>query len=548
MTRRDFFHRSLLGAGAATAAGFAQAGFSADVFPLGVASGDPKTDGATLWTKVDPEALVNPPDRIVVEYQIGLDPSFPGGGFLSGEISAAAARDYTAKINLRSELLRPFFAYYYRFRVGDDFSAVGRFKTLPAPGQWIPNLRIGFLSCQDYSSGYYAAMQRLAEENVDYIVHLGDYIYETVGDPFFQQGQVRPVGELPSGGSRAVSLEDYRFLYRTYRSDPSLQALHQSAAVIQIWDDHEFQNDSYQEFHPDNNPNPTEPQPELRKAANRAWAEYAPTALNFELTQGPLDFQIYRSFEIGDLVKVVATDERLYRDGPPCGLQRVQRQFNQGCPEREAPDRTMLGIPQRDWFLGQMNDSGSVWNIWANEMLAMPFKLGYGQPTYFSLDHWDGYPAEREIIMNGLLDVQNVAAITGDLHSFMAGHLQTDASNISSPRVGVEFMGGSITSSNFADILASADGDAVTAANAPIAKDQLEAAFPDGLLELVVRLNNPNIEFFNSSRHGYGLLDIRRWSMRCQFKSVASIADPASPAQTFGDFTVLRNSPQIFKV
>ncbi len=157
----------------------------------------------------------------MVEYQLAIDPTFPGGGFLSGEITAAESRDYTAKVNLRSELLWPFFTYYYRFRVGDAFSPVGRFKTLPRPGQWIPRLRIGFLSCQDYSNGYYAALQRLAEENVDYVVHLGDYIYETVGDPFFQQSQVRPVGELPSGGVRATTLDDYRFLYRTYRSDPS---------------------------------------------------------------------------------------------------------------------------------------------------------------------------------------------------------------------------------------------------------------------------------------------------------------------------------------
>jgi len=547
MTRRDFFHRSLLGSGAVALGDFARAGFSSPVFPLGVASGDPRTNGATLWTKVDPEAIANPPDRIVVEFQVAIDPTFPGGGFLSGQISAAAARDYTAKVNLRSDLLLPFFTYYYRFRVGDSFSPVGRFKTLPRPGQWIPNLRIGFLSCQDYSNGYYAALQRLAEENVDYVVHLGDYIYETVGDPFFQQFQVRPVGELPSGGTRATTLEDYRFLYRTYRSDPSLQALHQSAAFIQLWDDHEFQNDSFREFHPDNTADPTQPQPELRKAANRAWAEYAPTAVNFELSQGPLDFEIYRSFEIGDLVKIVATDERLYRDGPPCGFEQANRQFTPGCPAREAPERTMLGVPQRDWFLGQMGDSNAVWNIWANEMLAMPLKIGYDQPTYFTLDHWDGYPAEREIIMNALLGVQNVAAITGDLHSFIAGHMQTDASNIFSPRAGVEFMGGSATSSNFADILASTTGDSVTAANAPIAKEQLETAFPDGLVELLVRLNNPHIEFFNSSRHGYGLLDIQRWSMRCQFKSVNSVADPGSLVQTFGDFTVLRNRPQIFQ-
>lgn len=546
MTRRGFLHRSLLGAGSVAFGDLAEAGAGSPVFPLGVASGDPKTDGATLWTRINPEAVTNPSGRISVEYQIGLDPAFPAGGFLSGQITAAESRDYTAKVNLRSELLRPFFTYYYRFRVGDSFSPVGRFKTLPAPGQWIRNLRVGFLSCQDYSNGYYAALQRLAEESVDYVIHLGDYIYETVGDPFFQQGQVRPVGELPSGGDRATTLDDYRFLYRTYRSDPSLQALHQSAAFIQIWDDHEFQNDSFREFHPDNTADPTQPQSELRKAANRAWAEYAPTALNFELSQGPLDFQIYRSFEIGDLVKVVATDERLYRDGPPCGVERLDRQLTKGCSAREVPDRTMLGVAQKDWFLGQMGDSGSVWNIWANAMLAMPFKIGYEAPTYLSLDHWDGYPAERTAVMTDLLEVQNVVAITGDMHSFVAGHLQTDAASLFSPRAGVEFMGGSVTSSNFADILGLSRENAVTAANAPIAKEQLEAAFPDGLFELLVRANNPHIEYFNSSQHGYGLLDIQRWSMRCRFKSVASIANPASAATTLADFTVLRNRPQIF--
>lgn len=545
ISRRHFLQRSLAGAGVLSLPQGLLADPPSPVFPLGVASADPQPNGVTLWTKVDPEAVPGAGAAIPLEYQIGLDPSFPIGGLVKGFVEARESSDYTAKITVQNPALWPFFQYYYRFRQGDNWSPVGRFKTLPAPGQWIPSLRLGFLSCQDYTNGYFTALQALAVENVDYVIHLGDYIYESVGDPRFQQSQIRPIGALPSGGDVVQTLEDYRFLYRTYRRDPSLRALHQSAAFIQIWDDHEFQNDSFREFHPDNTSDPTQPQPELRKAANQAWSEYTATPIAFDPNQGPLDFQIYRRFDFGDLARLVATDERLYRDGPPCGFEDLQRQITFGCPEVSRPDRTMLGATQRSWFLDQMNNSGAIWNVWANEVLVMPLKLGYGDPLLLTLDGWDGYPAERHALMAGLQNVQNLAAITGDLHSFIAGHLYTDFDNIFSPRVGVEIMGGSACSANFADILAAPSNQSPP--NAPVGKSQLDAAFPDGLVELLVRLNNPHIEYFNSSRHGYGVVDLGRWSMRCKLRAVASVTQPTAAVETIADFTVLKDWKQLLR-
>lgn len=512
------------------------------VFTLGAASGDPAPNGIVLWTRINPKAVFRSRFDGVV-WEIATTPTFEGTQVLRGGARFSPDSDNTLKIPVQHSALSPFTTYYYRFIYNGTSSRVCRFKTLPAPGAFTPRIRIAYVSCQDYTNGYYTALAHLANEDVDYVVHLGDYIYESIGDPRFQGAQVRLIPDLPSGGRVAASLEDYRALYRTYRSDPNLQAAHERFAFIQIWDDHEFQNDSWQSYHPDNNPNPLEPRPLLRQQANQAWAEYTPANVAFDPFRGPLEsIQLYRSFAFGDLMELVATDERLYRDGPPCGLGDLNRQAAFSCPERERSTRTMLGVTQREWFVEKIRGSRSTWKIWANEMMAMQLKILNLGPSgiYATLDQWDGYPAERAQILNQIAGTNNFVAITGDIHSYLAGYLKTDFEQWFSWPVGVEFVGGSVSSANFLELLTSP----TPLTSEPVAKNSVAA--PPDALEGFVRANNPHIQFFNSSVHGYVLLDLNHLSLTCTMKQVSTVREPVASCSVLRSFVVLRDLPLLF--
>jgi alkaline phosphatase D len=181
-------------------------------------------------------------------------------------------------------------------------SRTGRFKTLPRLSDTLPALKIGFIARQDYGNGYYTALAHLAQEDVDYVIHLGDYVYESVASNF-QGNPARQVPPLPSGNITAADINDYRHLYKVYRSDPNQQAAHERFAYKQLWDDHEFANDSHQDFHPDNNVasnTPDTPQPSLRKAANQAWSEYGLADVPFNASgDWETSIQVYRKFSFG---------------------------------------------------------------------------------------------------------------------------------------------------------------------------------------------------------------------------------------------------------
>jgi len=411
-------------------------------FPQSVASGDPAPEGIVLWTR----ALPAPRDRdgsVRVGYRIALDDERSdtdafSSPVLSGVAQTSPGRDFTVKVQVRDERLRPGTKYRCRFYIDGKRSRSGRFKTLPEWGADVGSARFGYISCQDYTNGYYTALYHLEGENdLDLIVHLGDYIYETMAEDNFQGGgpeerQIDPA-KLGSGtNGEADTLADYRFLYRKYKTDPNLQALHEKYAFITIWDDHEFANDGYRSFAPDSADSPRRADAARRAAANRAWAEFTATGVPYNADKGPLEeIRIYRTFDVGNLMSLVLTDERLYRDGPPCGFDTFDRVFTPGCGDEESEGRTMLGERQKRWFLDEIIGSNRRWKIWGNETMFMQFKIanaylagGADQifPTvpqapgdgdlettdgvYVNLDQWDGFQAERREISQAILEAK----------------------------------------------------------------------------------------------------------------------------------------------
>jgi alkaline phosphatase D len=489
----------------------------AEVFAWGVAAGDPAPDGVILWTRV----RGSPTAPVRVAWKVARDPQMRDV-LATGDAPASGDTDWTVRVRVREPALRPATTYWYRFAALGSSSRTGRFRTLPDPDQPLDRLRLGYISCQDHTSGRFHALRLLADEDIDYVVHLGDYIYESVSDPSFQQRGPRDRRlRLPGGRSRAETLDDYRWLYRTYRQDPDLQRLHERFAVIPIWDDHEFANDCYGVHDIDTLDEDANADPARRSAASRAWAEYQPADVSFDPAADPRDqIRIYRHFVFGDLAELVLTDERLYRDGPPCGLERAQRYATLGCPAQHDPERTMLGRTQRQWLLERLTTSTRRWKLWGNETMVLPFRLPAWlarrlhphegavpmmTDVYVSLDQWDGYTAERALLADRLADVDDLVVLTGDLHSFIVGTLRADDDR----DVATCLMVGSVTSANLAEMIASR-----TLPSIPLPLTRL------------IRGANPHLSYVNSSAHGYNVLDITADRLRCDMVAVSGVRAP----------------------
>ncbi len=465
-------------------------------FPQSVASGDPKPDGAVLWARVvpgsaDDVASVTGAGSFTVKLSIS---SAAGNAALLGTTTAlTGTADATADVpvyefydhTLRHRIsgLQPATVYYYQFTAGDSRSRVGRFQTAPAVETDNSALSFAFISCQDWSVNHWAGMDALAQENIDFVVHLGDYIYEAVGADY-QAGGVEaahgalalPNGTtLPGGGKYATTLSDYRYLYKRYRTDRRLQNLHERFAFVAVWDDHEFSDDCWQDretydngtFNATTQVGDNTAQTSRRLSANQAWFEAMPADISFTLDPGAgiTGIRIYRDLKFGKLLHLVMTDERLYRadhlipeaapsplTGQPVGSIGARYMVPQ--PTLAAveaaklgagaalPDPlalvSILGGAQRQWWVQTMTTSTALWKVWGNEVSLLRMGIDGNKipaaPAAFkakfvlNADQWDGFNAERKYLMGQLLakGVKNVVAVTGDIHAFYAGVVMAD--------------------------------------------------------------------------------------------------------------------------
>lgn len=533
---------------------------AADVFGLSVASGDPAPTGVVLWTRINPEQYR--PDEGLT-FEVADDVAFRRV-VLTADVAASdfgPDRDHTVHIDLLG-LLAPGHVYYYRFTYRGTRSRIGRCRTLPRPESHPSRLRLGVVTCQDFTNGYYGAFAHLSRESVDFVVHLGDQIYETVGDTGFQSLPFldRTIS-LPSGQSAAMGLEDYRHLYRTYRGDPWFQQCLEHHTLIALWDDHETANDAYWDYdrntlgaptHPLKNASPSALR-QLKLDAQRAWAEYVPARVTFDpQATHPFDaLSITRSFRFGHLVELFCTDERTYRSPHPCGEEA--RYATVGCGTQAAPSQTMLGEDQKTWFLDGMTTSTAVWKVWANEVFLGALKLGRQADRlfYINLDAWDGYEFERAEILQTLSDegVRNVIALTGDLHCAIASYLKVDyldRSNQAGPNlVGVEFMVPAITSASLTEALRNAlSPEEIRELQAADARQPTPFLF-----ESLARETNPHIQFLDGQDHGYSLVEFSATACTYTVYRVdKSINSPLAPKRLIRQLRVPVNEVRIDQV
>ncbi len=479
------------------------------VFPQSVASGGPTPNGVILWTRLSAAAF-DPDEPLAV--RVAADEAFEEVVY-EGVVTDAErvrAHDYTVKIDLDGHL-EPDREYCYRFYYRDTASRVGRCRTLPAPDASPDRLRVAVLACQDYLNGYYPALHYVAQEDLDFVVHVGDFVYESDSGAFKGIGSHDYPGrekDLPSGADHVQGLADYRYLYRTYRSDRFLQEALEAHTLIAAWDDHEMVNDVYWDRRTDapagDHPRGDDPafMTELVADAMHAWWEYMPARVEYDPAGERLQerFRLWREYEFGDLVTLAMTDERLFRDPP---REAIPTPDNVG-PHREPPGRTMLGEDQREWLIDTITRSEATWTVWADEVLTVPLRVGSGPLSVYPVQGgWDGYTRERLRVMEAIAeaDVDNFVTLTGDMHSYVAAYSQssypgrvTGGEGVAQgERIGVEFMTPAITSVNVAEALHVARG--------------WRRRITEPLLSWIVPAMNPHVEFFDSHHWGYSVVE-----------------------------------------
>jgi alkaline phosphatase D len=489
---------------------------SEDVFPLSVMSGGPTDSGAILWTKVTEDAYdSSEPAYVQVSKKEEFSDPIYEGRIDSEQIKPE--NNHVIKTDLDGEL--PSDAHlYYRFNYDGTTSQTGRCRTLPEPDASVDSAKLAVVTCQSYQSGYYPAYNYIAGEDVDYIVHLGDQIYESAGGSPFEGRSI----ELPSGNDEAWTLEDYRHLWDTYRGDEFFQRALEQHSLIPTWDDHEIVNNPWWNYEKDVPVTEDHPKgddgefmTQLFVDAIQAWWEYNPARVEYDPSAEHLHdrFHMWRSIRFGDLLELPVTDERLFRSPPPGGDDAGLRQIGipPNAPERDDADRTMLGFEQREWFLDTLKETDATWKAWANERAVVEFIMSFTDDGQFwrNYDAWDGYEHERKEILGQLehFDVNNFLTFTGDWHVSLAARLLKDYEEAfqrtpipsQEDLVGIEFMTPGLSSNGWAsDFWGAKDRTSVESESPSLTNETWQEVVPE---------ENPHFEFIDVKYNGYSIAE-----------------------------------------
>jgi alkaline phosphatase D len=380
----------------ATSTTTAAARLPSDPFTLGVASGDPTTDGVVLWTRLAPDPLAAdglgamPNDDLDIQWEVAEDDRF-ARVITSGVVTAEAAHAHAVHVVVDG--LDAAADVHYRFRVGEFTSPVGRTRTLPdgSPDRFA----LAVANCQWLETGQYGAYRNMLDEDLDLVLHLGDYIYEYPGAESPRSAQ--PFHPL-------ANVADYRLRYASYRLDPHLRAAHARFPFVLTWDDHEVAN----------NHNGAE-LADLRAAAYQAWWEHQPVRV--DAPTGPA-LAVHQMLAVGDLATITMLDERQYSDVPPC---RDSAAGDYGdCEARTGADRSLLGSDQEQFFSAAVERADATWFLVGNPVVLAGVDGGNdADGSAYYLDTWDGFPSARHRFIDTLAGASNPVVLTGDYHAGM---------------------------------------------------------------------------------------------------------------------------------
>ena len=483
--------------GRSTLAAMRRPQFSADPFSTGVASGDPTPRGMVLWTRLAPSPLEPGgglvPEPIEVGWEIATD---DGMRNVLRRGTSIATPQLAHSVHVEVDGLEPDRWYWYRFRSGDADSQVGRTRTMPAKDSSPAEMRFAFASCQNFEQGFYTAYEHMANDELDVVFHLGDYIYEHQGE----DGRVRK-----HVGKEIESLDDYRIRHAQYKTDRLLQLMHARCPWMVVWDDHEFDNNYAGGISEEKGVDPAE---FLIRRANAYQAYYEMMPLRSRSVPHGPRMQLYRKLSFGRLAGFLVLDTRQQRTDQPNG------DGNHDIDEDAmSPKNTMLGARQRNWLQKTLIESGACWNVMAQQTMMGLADKKAGEGQLYSMDSWPGYVYERRQLLEFLRDrrVPNPVVLTGDIHNNWVNDLRIDDHQPETPVIATEFVGTSISSS----------GDGA---------DKLENS--DAILS-----ENPGVRFFNSQR-GYVRCTLTPDQWRSDYQVLQRVTRPNEPISTRASFVI----------
>ena len=478
-------------------------------FTLGIASGDPLPDGVVLWTRLAPDPLNGggmPTNPFPVHWEVSLDSDFRKVVKRGTELSKPQMGH---SVHVEVDGLEPATWYYYRFKSQADVSPVGRTKTAPAFNSQVDEVKFAFASCQKWDIGFYAAYQHMAKEDLDFVVHLGDYIYEGI-----HKSSIRPITQ---SFPEIYTLEDYRNRYALYKLDSDLQAAHANFPWIVTFDDHEVDNNWAGDIPQDPQKQSTEDFLKRRALAFQAYYEHMPLRRT-SFPNGD-SIQIYRRLSFGNLVDINVLDTRQFRDDQANGDG-----WKVPTPESMDPNRTMLGGQQESWLLDGLAASQAKWKVLAQQVFfaRRDYDFDPGE-EYESMDGWDGYPAARQRIVDYLAEnnITNTVVLTGDVHTNWANEVKVDFDDPNSKNAAVEFVGTSISSNG--------DGSDVNGNTAQILEE------------------NPHIKFFNN-RRGYVRCKITQKTWQSDYMVIPYVSRPGAPIENRASFIVEDGKSSLAKI
>ena len=487
-------------------------------FTLGVASGEPSPDGIVLWTRLAPDPLNGGglgEETYRVRFEVAKDPGFR---HLVHRGHTRVGPEEVHTVHAEVTGLKPERDYWYRFESKREISPVGHFRTAPRYGTVPKHLKFAFVSCQNVTHGYFSPFNDLAQQSdVELVVHLGDYIYE---GPGLVGG---PRAHAPA--TTLMTLADYRTRHAQYKTDESLQAVHQAFPWVLTWDDHEFWQ-NYADLDLDSGPvQPLETIAERRAAAYLAYWEHNP----LPRSRKPVgqNLPMYRRGPWGDLVLFHVLDTRQYRSDQISSCAVAQRHPSGYCPPALDPARHILGPEQRAWLLDGLDSSTARWNVLANQVRFAPIDQNVDPAIKgFLQDNWDGYVADRQSVLDFMRETKpsNPIVITGDAHVHSVRNVPPSFESFDGTPVAVEFVGTSITS----------EGDTDPAAAGAL-------RFYDNDSE------NPH-RLFQTNRRGYVTVDVTPETWTTDFRTVTTVGTPTSSAETVATYAVANGEPGAIRV
>ncbi|ORZ35133.1 PhoD-like phosphatase-domain-containing protein [Catenaria anguillulae PL171] len=475
---------------------------NADVsFIHGVASGDPLSDRVILWTRVSPQSASVA--SASVSYEVSTTRDF-ATIVKTGTVVTSADVDWTVKVDATD--LAPQTTYFYRFNAGGVVSPVGRTKTFPAANATVDNLRLGLVSCSNMPHGYFVAYRQMAKKDLDAVIHLGDYIYEYDLASYPAIGGALPAERNPMPAKTITSLSDYRQRHAQYKTDADLQLVHAAHPFIQVWDDHEFADNAFQNGSLDHKPATDGTWATRKLVAARAFHEYIPIRTG-EASADLL--KIYRGFKYGDLVDLLMLDTRI--EGRETG--------GNGWTGKDRPTRKLIGAEQEKWLHTSLVESKAQWKVLGNQIILaqMPGKILDWEWSVTG-DMWIAYPTTRNALLGLIEDkkINNVVVLTGDFHSSVASDLYRDERKYErrsgKGSVAVEFAVTSVTSAGPAQ----------------------DSWFLNKLAVPVVHATNKGAKFVDLYQHGYMLVNFDRQRVRTEHYFMRSIKDRADDTEILG--------------